>query len=153
MLYTLFWSNPSFSHQRFKSSFDSIVFLGLGGFGHVFKARNILLNKEMAVKIVPYDEWVDGRVMGKQWQEQKLKTLCFFFPPLLQESWTRGQGVIRPHSPQYYSVLHVLVGEFRIQLSFLVSPARWTFWPAGQQHRFHQYFPCAWILDESRAHN
>ncbi|TMS04219.1 Interferon-induced, double-stranded RNA-activated protein kinase [Larimichthys crocea] len=38
--------------SRFTAEFDSIVFLGSGGFGHVFKAKQILLKKYFAIKIV-----------------------------------------------------------------------------------------------------
>uniref|UniRef100_A0A8D3AE85 Protein kinase domain-containing protein n=1 Tax=Scophthalmus maximus TaxID=52904 RepID=A0A8D3AE85_SCOMX len=51
-------SNPkkdqvcSFSHNLFTSEFDSISCLGYGGFGHVYKAREKLLDKYYAVKVV-----------------------------------------------------------------------------------------------------
>lgn len=66
----------------------------------------------------------------------------------LQESSTRGQGIIRPKSHQYCSVLHVLVGGYRIQQFFTVSPARWTAWSVGRaQKRLWLYFPYAWMIN------
>ncbi len=38
--------------NRFTSEFDSIMCLGKGAFGCVFKARNTLLEKFYAIKIV-----------------------------------------------------------------------------------------------------
>ncbi|KAF0027301.1 hypothetical protein F2P81_020042 [Scophthalmus maximus] len=42
---------------RFTSEFDSISCLGYGGFGHVYKAREKLLDKYYAVKVVHDREW------------------------------------------------------------------------------------------------
>ncbi|XP_041646000.1 interferon-induced, double-stranded RNA-activated protein kinase isoform X2 [Cheilinus undulatus] len=44
--------NQSVTSSKFTSEFDSIICLGKGGFGHVYKARQKLLDKNYAVKIV-----------------------------------------------------------------------------------------------------
>lgn len=51
---SLLWSSTlNFLHVcRFISEFDDIRKLGKGGFGRVYTARKVMLNKEYAVKIV-----------------------------------------------------------------------------------------------------
>ncbi|KAF1375921.1 hypothetical protein PFLUV_G00225220 [Perca fluviatilis] len=48
--------NETSTQLRFTSDFEPMECLGSGGFGHVYKAREKLLEKDYAVKIVYYDE-------------------------------------------------------------------------------------------------
>ena len=52
ILFSPFCLNNTCVNLRFTSEFDSIERLGKGAFGHVFKAKEKLLNKYCAIKIV-----------------------------------------------------------------------------------------------------